>query len=270
MIRKDFDEDVIMTMQAEPKTRTPLINRVFDTETRKPEQLPLPFLFPDVRLAEVEAKVVAAPVGPEQIKGDLRSALAIALDDMGEYRLPQTSRRGMMVELMARTLYREGEAFFPGWDIRMSFNWNQTGKVQGGLEVSREYDDRWNEVVEEDPSIFHRACEKALAPWVSDHVDLLDQDGGLECVFDLMEPGRDVLLIKEFAGKTMRMGDRSQWSSFVRSLDDQRLSDLWMAFRVLDADLSRRQRADIMASEYNAIRHEMEEEWDLEIEALEF
>lgn len=250
----------------------PRIRRVVDTEAgHRPEQLPLPLLFLE------EAIFPSAPAPIEQIlpqapaqKEDLRSELAIALDASGEYRLPRTSRAGMIVELMARSLHREGDTHFPGWDIRMNFSWNQSGRTRDGAEVSRDHDERWTELLENDPSIFHRACEKALTPWVEEHVDLLEMDGELECSFELMEPGRDTLLLKSFAGRVMEFAGRAQWAEFVKSLDDAQLAETWMAFRVLDADLSRKQRAELMAGEYNTIRQEMEADWDLEIDSLEF
>src|SRR5690606_41687986 len=57
--------------------------------------------------------------------------------------------------ILARSLHREGDAHFPGWDIRMNFSWNQSGRVRDGAEVSRDHDERWNELVDNDRSEEH-------------------------------------------------------------------------------------------------------------------
>lgn len=230
-----------------------------------------PLVFP----RSLDGRAIPPAGAPRRLDGqtrspDIRPALAIALHAAGEYRLPRASRESMIIELMGRPLHRHHGICHPGWDIRMSFPWQQDGRDPKGLETSRDHDNRWLEAVRDDKSIFHRACENALSAWLDDDVDLLDMDGALECRFDLIEPGRDMLLLTDFAGQYMGFASRSAWIDHVRSLDDDQLGHLWMSLRVIDTDLSRQHRAEIMAAEYNRIRHEMEAEWDLDIESLSF
>lgn len=237
---------------------------------RHAEQLPLPFLFQSLDVLVVEPEDVKKAPEAFSPANDIRSELARALHDLNEYRLPATSRAGMIVELMARPLLKSGPQFYPSWDIRMDFSWNQTGRVAGGKETTPEHDEKWQELLGADSSIFHEACTRALSVWVDDYVDLLDMDGAFECSIDLAEPARDALVLKSFAGHDMGFASRSDWADHLKSLDDAALCDLWTALRVLDADLSRKERAQIMAHMYNEIRSEREVAWDLEVEDLSF
>ena len=237
---------------------------------RLSQQLPLPLILGKMRVDVPEEDVISDPAHYPRPRDDVRTSLAQEIHDMGEYRLPALSRAAMMIELMARKMIKEDGLFHPCWDIRMNFSWNMSGRVEDGRETVRDFDARWAELIDTDPSVFHEACTRALAPYVDEFVDILEMDGALECSLDLSEPGRDTLILKSFKGESTGFRSRSDWSAHLRTLDDDALCDLWMSLRILDQDLSRKNRAEVMAGVLNDIRHEREVDWSDDVEALPF
>jgi len=199
---------------------------------------------------------------------DARPAIAMDVDAAGLYALPMTTRSGMISEMMSRPLDALGDRLFLSWDIRMDFPWDRSGA--GAHEVSQEYDARWKDLLEEDVAVFHQACENALRPWLDTDVDLFDLDGELTCSFDLLEPGRDRILLREFRGAAMGFPGRAAYEDFLHDLDDLTLGRLWMACRILDTDFGRQARAEVMGVELNEIRARLEEDWSVEVDHLSF
>lgn len=206
----------------------------------------------------------------KRIIEDARSPLAIALHASEDYRLPATTLKGMTSELLARPMVSQDRNLYLSWDIRMNYRWRQDGHHEAGPETLRIHDARWRDHLEENPSIFHDACEKALAPWIEDDVDLLSLDGQLACRFELRKPCLEDLILTSFAGTQMAFRQRTDWADHLASLAPGAIADLWMATRILDTDLSRRQRADAMNYEYSLIRHDLEVEWSSEVDGLRF
>lgn len=257
--------------------RQPTLERIVFAGTAADRQVS-PLLF-SPRTAPAAAAVVATEVvfsEPAQVRRDRsdfidnRPEVAKDLHEAGEYNIPKASRRGMIADLASRPLHKEDGLLFPGWNVRMDFAWNKTGHVEDGLDISSEGDAQWAEALKTDPTIFHRACENALKPWVSAYVDVLEMDGRMLCDIHLKDLGRDTLLLKAFNEKPLGFARRDDWRGALETLSDTEVGDLWTAFKVLDSDLSQNHRAEIMACEYNAIRHEMEEDWVVEIEHLSF
>lgn len=212
----------------------------------------------------------AAPLREKRVIDDARSPLAIALHESEDYRLPATTLRGMTAELLARPMVSQDRDLYLSWDIRMNYRWRQDGRHDAGPENLRIHDARWRAHLDENPQIFHEACEKALSPWIDDDVDLLSLDGQLVCRFELRRPCLEDLVLTSFSGSSMAFRQRSDWADHLASLTPGAISDLWMATRILDTDLSRRQRADAMNYEYSLDRHELEADWSNEVDGLRF
>lgn len=265
------------TQAPQRSTRMPTLERIVFEGT--PEGFPAAPLFYAPRPAPVifEPVIVEpAAIEPEVKRRDRndfvdnRPEVAKSLHESGEYNIPKASRRGMIADLASRPLYTEGGHVYLGWNIRMDFPWNKTGHVRDAHDVSPDCDQLWEDAIKNDPTIFHRACENALKPWVTNEVDVLEMDGAMLCDLHLKDLGRDALLLKSFAGEPIRVTRRDEWRQYLDARTDSEIGNLWVATRVLDADLSKPQRAEIMADEYNTIRHEMEEEWNAEVEHLPF
>lgn len=204
-----------------------------------------------------------------RVMPDNRPEIAVMLHASGDYSLPKTTAKGMAVELLSRYLHEDENGLLPGWNIKMNFAWDTSGISKCGKETQIEYDEAWNELVASDDSIFEEACARALDPWISDYVDLLECDGEMLCDIILSDTS-DHLLLKSMSGMDLAFKTRNDWTRFVMSLDEDNLAKLWTACRVLDADLSRKERAIVMAATYSEIRVEKEQEWGLEVEALPF
>jgi len=201
---------------------------------------------------------------------DLRPVIAIAVDGLENYSFPPTSRMGMIAEILSRPLSTERDGIFMSWNIRMDFAWNKSGRVAGGPEVLPEHDARWRKEVKDDQGIFQQACENALMPWLRDSVDLLECEGEMLCGFTVSSRPHDHLLLSSFRDRPMAFESRRAFEDKIISLDDDTLASLWTACRVVDCDLSRRARSDIMAHEYAKIRAIREQDWAYEVDALEF
>lgn len=259
-----------MSTTLTPATTFPEAAAVKDAGKRLSEQQPLPRVLGKMRIEVNDDDLISDPSLYLKPSDDIRTELAKSINSMAEYRLPKTSRAGMIVEMMAHKLASYNGQLYPSWDIRMDFNWNKSGSVLDGHETIRAHDERWKNLIESDPSIFHDACQRALSPFVDDYIDILDMEGMLEASLDLVEPGRDTLVMTSFKGEDMGFHSRSAWTDHLKSLADDDLCDLWMSVRVLDSDLSRKARAGIMADTYNDIRHAMEADWNDYVEALPF
>lgn len=233
-------------------------------------QEPLPQALAQMRLDIPDTEILEDPLNHLFPKDDIRSELAKIMHSFGEYRFPKASRSSMIVELMAHKMAEKDGQLYPSWDIRMNFKWNQSGKIADGREISPQNDEKWADLIENDPSIFHDACERALSPYIDDFVDILEQDGTLSASIDLLEPCRETLILTSFKSEALGFASRAVWTDHVKSLSDEDLCDLWMSVRVLDADFSKKSRAEIMAGIYNDIRHEKEEIWENDYEDLSF
>lgn len=206
---------------------------------------------------------------PPRVVPDNRPEIAIMLDASGDYALPKTTAKGMAVELLSRYLHEDVNGFVPGWNIKMDFSWDKSGVSKSGHETDVQFDEAWADLIENDPTIFENACARALDPWVSDYVDLLECDGEMLCDIILSDTA-DHLLLKSMSGISLAFETRNDWTRFVMALDEDSLAKLWTACRVLDADLSRKERGIVMAATYSEIRLEKEQTWGYEVEDLSF
>lgn len=209
-------------------------------------------------------EVNAPPVMP-----DNRPEIAVLLHASRDYALPKTTAKGMKVELLCRYLHEDINGFTLGWDIKMNYPWDKTGTGRTGSETQIEYDEQWLDLVQSDETVFEDACARALEPWIADYVDLLECDGEMLCDIILSDTA-DHLLLKSMSGLDLTFKSRNEWTRLVMSLDDENIGKLWTACRVLDADLSRKERAITMAATYHSIRVEKEQAWAVEVEALSF
>lgn len=222
-----------------------------------------------------EGKAIPYPGNPENQRRvgtsvmpqiDIRSEFLNILDQDADvpYQFPQTTRDKAISEIMARERFsRDDGKFHLACDVRMNFTWNKSGVIEGGNEVSSEYDKAWAHYYKSTPAVFERACETVLAPFLSLDFSVLDLGEEAVCHLDVMGPNAGHLVIKEFAERSMVFSSDAELRSCLEDMPVEDLANLWATLRVIDVDLSRPERARMLALEINELRSEIEEEWSL-------
>lgn len=206
-------------------------------------------------------------VGPDFMPQiDIRSAFLSILEQDPEvpYSFPQTTRDNAIFEIMTRERFnRDDGQFHLASDIRMGFKWNKSGVVEGGLEVSDEYDQAWKQHYEADPELFHKACESVLAPFLALDFTALDLGEHATCHLDVMGTNLGHLVLKEFSGEATVFASDQALRDHLEAMPVGDLANLWATLRVIDVDLCVNERVRLMEAEINEMRAVVEEDWSL-------
>jgi hypothetical protein len=202
------------------------------------------------------------PSVARDMKDDNRNDFLRSIDGLDEYTFPKASRSQMVEQILGRRVWVEIAGIrHVGWDIRMNFNWNMSGHVDGGEELCQSQDARWMEIVKEDPSFLRRAAEDALSPYLDSDFRILEGDEDMACHLELTGGSRGFIALRSMGGMDLGFPDAAGARRAIESLSDDEIRNLWTACRVLDVDFCRKNRVSEMSWHLNAIRAEIEAEW---------
>lgn len=190
------------------------------------------------------------------------------------YSFPRASRSAMISEIMGHEVYRgaHGAESHLAWDVRMNFRWNQSGKLAvPKAEIEPEFDKQWSKQVRSDESIFQRASEASLAPYLSTPFLAFDAENGIAANLEVAGRNAGFVVMSDFGGAQMGFRNATELAGKLAAMDDEHIMMLWVTCRTLSSDLSVASRSFDMASEFHDIRAEMEDFWRTEEEpALNF
>ena len=197
---------------------------------------------------------------------DIRSSFLKLLHEQEAYDLPAMGRSEMISEIASHPMRdeRSGDRLF-AWDIRMNFSFNKTGHMTGGEEVSDALDNRWNELMREDPGLLRQACDQAIKPYFASGFQILGEPG-MDCDLEVRGDSGGWLVMSGFSGKPMVFAKDETVEQSIEQLSDTDLSHLWAALRVMNEDTAPEMRAFEVSWILNEMRAELEEEWLAEAE----
>jgi hypothetical protein len=217
--------------------------------------------------AGIAAKAQLAIAAADLRADDNRDDLLKSLDGADVYRFPRASRREMIEQILGRKVWVEAAGLrHIGWDVRMNFKWDSSGRVDGGEELCASQDERWQDALDENDAILRRAAEAAMEPYLDPEFRILGGDEEMACQLEVVGANHGFVLMRSMAGRDMGFADAASARAALEDLDDAEVRDLWAACRVLDVDFSRANRVFEMSWHLNAIRAEMEADWLEELE----
>lgn len=196
---------------------------------------------------------------------DYRNDFIRALNDLGEFNLPATSRDGMIRDLMMRASVEVPGGRMLSWTTDMNFNWDRSGNVARGADIDPTYDARWAKALRSDPSIMERATEAAFAPYLVPNYAVFDLEDDANCQLIASEHTSDILL-STYRGQDMSFTDFHDLRKKLSALEGDDLVYLWTTARVLDKEFNRLNRSSDVMPHLNTIRVDMELEWSMELE----
>lgn len=208
------------------------------------------------------AHVLTGEAESDDLSGhDCRSAFIKDIDASGAYHIPSRSPAAMR-DLLAQHLTRRDPQGLLRlcWDIRMNFSHDLSGKVAGGEDLNPAYDQRWLNLLQENPGIIGKAHRNALAPYLGENIAILE-DPDLRC--GLVHPKQDQgwLFLKHVDGQDISATCHARLRERIADCDTAMVSRIFAITRVLDEDTARPFRAYAVAWELNRLRAEREIEW---------
>lgn len=205
----------------------------------------------------------------EEGYSDIRPAVLreVHADRELPYTFPPASRAAIIADLAAHTLFKTGDdRDMLAWDVRMNFAWNRSGRIEGQDAVDDRFDSRWAKESGNASDIFAQACETALKPYLAEPFKVLDLDDSLPIELDVMGGRGGFVVLKSVNGTALRGKGPQGLATALDALDDQTLTQVWAATRILDVDFSRSVRKEIMTDLLHDARLAQEIEWGEEIE----
>ncbi|MCE6958397.1 hypothetical protein LAZ40_04915 [Cereibacter sphaeroides] len=192
---------------------------------------------------------------------DNRDDFLRSFDGVSDYSFPRRTREGMIRDIMSHgcSPCRDGKMRF-SWDIRMNFVWDRSGRVQDGEDLCPSQDARWREALEEDRTLYRRACETALADYVDAPFRVLDDDDML-CDLEVIGVQGGWVILNSIGGKPIAAPTPGAMRQLLEGSCDVTVRNLWTALRTLDVDFSRKNRTFEMQWALNGLRAELEAEW---------
>jgi len=225
--------------------------------------------------ANVANDIDSAPVhivpGPARMKpafdhasADIRCSPVRDFHDSGEYDLPARSRKAMINEIIMRPCVEIGGKSYLSWNVRMDFAWDRSCRGSG-IEFTSDLDGKWAKAMKGNHDLLLGACEKAIAPYLDEPFDALGL-GDAACDLALAGQGYDKLAIQTFSGRSMGFASVRELRESLDVLDDDTLSIFWATTRILDKDLGRQARAELVVDQLSLVREKLESEWLIEVE----
>jgi len=196
---------------------------------------------------------------------DNRDEFTRALHADGAYHLPATSREAMVNDILLHPMARVRGGMALSWDIRMNYNWDRTGRVDGCDEVSREFDKRWLTELSTRDEIFEEVCDLALSSYLAEDFSVLGMEDAA-CNLNTTGPNNGTLVLNGWRGHAAAFSGIGELRENLITMPDDELRSLWTTVKVLDQDLSRKQRAIEMGLACNTVRTRLEESWSMDVE----